>query len=165
MREYPNESAAAEEQRVLRFMQAIERMHNDPAEAARIDLIIDDVDGLVTDEGGQQAVVDVHSEGNLNVPNVSLVGVSPARPKPEKTETATVNKLLHVTVSRSALLGLGAVVVLLIAGFGSWPTAAAVAPMITLLMMELGGTSFCRWTGTGSSSVTSQSSGQEVNRR
>ncbi|MFJ2407459.1 hypothetical protein ACIOUE_39925 [Streptomyces xanthochromogenes] len=160
MKEYQNESTAAGEQRVLRFMQAIERMHNDPAEAARIDLIIDDVDGLVTHEDHQQAILGVRSEGNLNVTNVSSMGASPARPQ---TETATVKKLLRVTVPWPALL---AFAVLLIAGFrDSWSTAMAVAPTITLLMMQVGGKPLRRWTRTSSGSVTIQSSGQEIKRR
>ncbi|MFI6644582.1 hypothetical protein [Streptomyces sp. NPDC050504] len=79
------EGFPSEDERVASFMQALQRMHDDPAEAARIDLIVEEADaGLDAHEhgDGQPLVVHIHSEGRLNISALR----QPVEPQPTTVE-------------------------------------------------------------------------------
>ncbi|MFH9069045.1 hypothetical protein [Streptomyces alboflavus] len=70
---HTQENNSPEEERVTAFMQALQRMHEDPAEAARIDKIIEDAEHL-TDETVRQDLplaVHIHNQGGSYVVNLS----------------------------------------------------------------------------------------------
>ncbi|MFJ9893604.1 hypothetical protein ACIQPR_09745 [Streptomyces sp. NPDC091280] len=62
------EAIRSEEERVASFMQALQRMHDDPAEVARIELMIEEAEAGLADEVGedQPLVVHIHNEGHLD---------------------------------------------------------------------------------------------------
>ncbi|MFJ4623027.1 hypothetical protein [Streptomyces sp. NPDC088812] len=63
------EGFPSEDERVASFMQALQRMHEDPAEAARIELIIEEAEASpdAREVGdGQPLVFHIHNEGRLN---------------------------------------------------------------------------------------------------
>ncbi|WP_326615139.1 hypothetical protein OG949_40350 (plasmid) [Streptomyces scopuliridis] len=135
-----DENATAEEQRVARFVQAIERMHHDPAEAARIDLIIDEVDGPVMDEENQQIVVHVHNEGGGNITNISSGDTRPT----ERTRPKIATAPQHEERSRLAVPWLSVITVTLVAAAvllssmsESLSVIAAALPAMALLWLDV----------------------------
>lgn len=78
-----------EEERVASFVQALRRMHDDPAEAARIDAMIAEVDEPVVVDTRRPLVIHVYNNGGTNT--VNLAPDHPditAQGKPKSTDTA-----------------------------------------------------------------------------
>ncbi|MEU6588841.1 hypothetical protein ABZ923_06350 [Streptomyces sp. NPDC046881] len=90
------EEKRSEEARVDSFMQALQRMHDDPAEAARIDAIIEDAENLDEDMSSHDRplVVHIHNEGGHNV-----VDLSPS-PQPHTIEEPDPNRAPRKTKPR-----------------------------------------------------------------
>ncbi|MEU6379248.1 DUF6232 family protein [Streptomyces sp. NPDC046909] len=79
------EESPSRNERVASFMQALQRMHDDPAEAARIRLIIDEDEPEADAHGrgdGQALVVHIRNEGRINFGALRQA----AEPQPAPTE-------------------------------------------------------------------------------
>ncbi|WP_157876762.1 hypothetical protein [Streptomyces graminilatus] len=126
------EENRSEEARVDSFMQALQRMHNDPAEAARIDAIIEDAENLDEEANSHDRplVVHIHNEGGHNI-----VDLSPS-PQPQILEEPDPNKAPRETkLRRSHALG--------------WRLPAALPAltlMTTVVITSMGRASSVTWT-------------------
>ncbi|MGW9185983.1 hypothetical protein [Streptomyces rubiginosohelvolus] len=166
MNDYRNEDATPEEQRVARFMQAIERMHHDPAEAARIDLLIAEAEELAVDDDNQQIVVHVHNDGEGNFTNITSGDSTPIPLSVEFT-----NGSQHQEPGRLAgfwpsmvMVPIVIAAVLLSSRFESWSVVGAALPAMALLLMEVAGRPSRKKTrGGGPAKI--RSSDRELNRR
>ncbi|MEU2485018.1 hypothetical protein ABZ593_10495 [Streptomyces sp. NPDC012617] len=175
MNDYGNGDTAAEERRVARFTQAIERMHHDPAEAARIDLIIEETEGLVVDEENQQIIVHVHNAGEGSVTNIQSGDSRPTGPmKPETLIAHQHTEPGRFADSWPSLLMVPIVIaaVLLSSRFESWSVVGAALPAMALLLMEVARRPFGKKTRVSGSvrirrfaSDKIQASDRELNRR
>ncbi|MGX1886797.1 hypothetical protein [Streptomyces sp. NPDC055287] len=105
-----------EDERVSKFAEALNRMHDDPAEAARIDSIIDDFEEdpghavpghAVGDDPAQSVVVHIHNDGENSSTHFSMgTTPDPAVPAAEPEAEASKPRPTHTWDLRLSALPL-----------------------------------------------------------